>query len=429
MIEPALILLILLVVLLLDLVTIAAREALLHTSLPRLLNQRETGGENVDHTIRLIQSLPRLQASLSLARLVWRFLAAGLVLVGIVNLNPETSWFTWLASLLVGALILFWLEWVVQIAILRDPVAWALRLTTFSRALMVLFAPVIGLTLFLSGDIPVVPDATGVLVTEDDLRTMVEAGQQEGFLEQEERKMIFSIFELGNTLAREIMVPRIDILALDVMTQIPDAIDALLQSGYSRAPVYQETVDNVLGLLYAKDLLRVWRMGNEAETLHELLRPAYFIPEAKKVDTLLAEMQSQRIHMAIVVDEYGGVAGLVTLEDIVEEILGEIQDEYDEAEESPYEPLTDGGYIFLGRIDLDDFNEIVNANLPKDEADTLGGLIYSRMGRVPTNGESVLVDNLELTVEQVVGRRIRKVRVQWQPDIREEEGNGDRVNG
>jgi CBS domain containing-hemolysin-like protein len=139
------------------------------------------------------------------------------------------------------------------------------------------------------------------------------------------------------------------------------------------------------------------------------------VPEAKKVDELLTEMQAQRIHMAVVVDEYGGVAGLVTLEDIVEEILGEILDEYDQAEESPYEALPEGGYVFQGRIDLDDFNEIVAGDLPKDEADTLGGFIYSVLGRVPANGEQVQVDSLLLTVEQVSGRRIRKVRVQQIP--------------
>ena len=224
--------------------------------------------------------------------------------------------------------------------------------------------------------------------------------------------MLRSIFELGNTLAREIMVPRIDILALDVHTNLPDALDVLLNTGHTRVPVYQDTVDNILGLLYAKDLLRVWREGDTTGSLRNLLRPAYFVPEAKKVDELLAEMQSRRVHMAMVVDEYGGIAGLVTMEDIVEEIVGEIQDEYDLAEELPYNELGDGEYLFMGRVDLDDLNEVLGTHLTKDEADTLGGLVYSRLGRVPLSGESVQVDDLLLTIEQVSGRRIRKVRVQ-----------------
>jgi putative hemolysin len=227
--------------------------------------------------------------------------------------------------------------------------------------------------------------------------------------------MIYSIFRLGDTLAREIMIPRIDVLALDAQTPLVEAVDTLLRTGYSRVPVYEETVDNVLGVLYTKDLLRVWREGNEISSLRSLLRPAYFVPEAKKVDELLAEMQLRRVHLAVVVDEYGGVAGVVTLEDIVEEIVGEIQDEYDQAEELPYQQLADGQYIFQGRVDLDDFNEVMSSYLPREEADTIGGFIYNRVGRVPAAGESLHIDNLLLVVEQVTGRRIRKVRAGWLP--------------
>ena len=222
--------------------------------------------------------------------------------------------------------------------------------------------------------------------------------------------MIFSIFQLGDTLTREIMVPRIDMLAIDIHTPLPEAVDALLESGYSRAPVYDGRVDNVLGVLYAKDLLRVWREGNgEENNIQSILREPYFVPEAKKVDELLAEMQQRHVHMAIVVDEYGGVAGVVTLEDIMEEIFGEIQDEYDE-EEQPFHVEENGDYVFRGRIDIDDFNEIMDCELPRDEADTLSGFIYGRLGHVPVAGESLRVGGLELVVDQVSNRRIRKVR-------------------
>jgi CBS domain containing-hemolysin-like protein len=215
---------------------------------------------------------------------------------------------------------------------------------------------------------------------------------------------------------------------LDVQTPFDQAVDNLLASGYSRVPVFEESIDNILGVLYTKDLLRIWRQNDQVGSLRDLLRPAYFIPEAKKVDELLAEMQSQRVHMAVVVDEYGGVAGLVTLEDIVEEIVGEIQDEFDQAEELPYQKLGQKEYLFQGRIGLDDFNEIMGSNLPSDEAETLGGFIYNQVGRVPANGESIQVDNLTLTVTQVSGRRIRKVRAQWNPvtpESREEKINVD----
>jgi CBS domain containing-hemolysin-like protein len=175
-------------------------------------------------------------------------------------------------------------------------------------------------------------------------------------------------------------------------------------------------VDNVIGILYAKDMLKVLRDGNGGEDdIDTLLREPYFVPEAKKAVELLAEMQHRRVHMAIVVDEYGGVAGVVTLEDIVEEILGEIQDEYD-VEDLPFQVLEDGSFLFRGRIDLDDFNQITGCQLPPDEADTLSGFIYGRLGHVPEIGEAIELAGLELRVEQVSNRRIRSVRARLVPD-------------
>ena len=392
----------------LDLVTAAAGAALLNASLAHLLAYGEADDPRVGRAVRLLRSPVRLQAALELALEIWRVLLVVLAFV-FLYLQPWVSPLVTAALLtLLAALMAFWLEWLVREWARRSDEVWALRLAPFALVLQVFLSPWIALPLALSGAERVEEDENS-MVTE--LKTLMDAGQRDGLLEQGEQRMIRSIFELGDTLAREIMVPRIDILALDVQTSLPDAADALLRTGHTRVPVYQDSVDNVLGLLYSKDLLRVWREGEPMGSLRNLLRPAYFVPEAKKVDELLAEMQSQRIHMALVVDEYGGIAGLVTLEDIVEEIVGEIQDEYDAAEESPYHDLGDGEYIFQGRVDLDDFNEVVGSHLTKDEADTLGGLVYSRLGRVPASGEWVQVEDLLLTVEQVSGRRIRKVRV------------------
>ena len=409
--------------LLVDLFAVAARTSLLQTTNARILALREEMGESVNRTILLLSNLPRLKASLNQLLVITRFLMAGLVIFMMVFI--QTLSYSVIVSgviLLVAAMAIFWLEWLVDTFVWRNPELWALRLTTFARVVMAistitLFPLAVSSDTQSNGEIP-------SIVTEDELKTLVDAGQEEGIFEIGERRMIYSIFQLGETLAREIMVPRIDMLALDVDTPLPDAVDAFLESGYSRAPVYEETVDNTLGLLYAKDLLRSWREGGEQESLRNLLRPAYFVPEAKKVDELLAEMQARRIHMAIVVDEYGGVAGLVTLEDIVEEIFGEIQDEYDQGEEAPFQKLGDGSYLFQGRIDLDDFNDIMESDLPSDEADTLGGYIYSQLGRVPTVGETVQTENLLLTVEQVSARRIGKVSARWLPmKVQEKESN------
>jgi CBS domain containing-hemolysin-like protein len=248
-------------------------------------------------------------------------------------------------------------------------------------------------------------------VTDESLRDWVENEQPESTLEKGEREMIYSIFRFSETMAKEIMVPRMDVLALEVNTTISDARHEFIKAGHSRVPVYEDSIDNVVGLLYAKDLLAVVDGSDTIAAQRQLLRQAYFVPEAKKVDELLTEMQSRGVHMVLVVDEYGGVAGVVTLEDIVEEIVGEIRDEYDQSEESLFEQIDENTYLILGRATIDEFNFITNGSLSDEYADTLGGFIYGQLGRVPQPGEVVTNENFEFTVEQVVARRIIKVKV------------------
>jgi putative hemolysin len=399
----------------LDLAAVGARMSFLQISHIRLLGMREQYREKVTPTLELLTKLPRIRASLNLLLIFTRFSLAGLALLLLLRRPMEYPLLWAVISLLIIGLLLFWFEWLVERNSVRNAEIFALRLTGFVRFWMSILSIML-IPLSVSSDSLEGMEMLPGVITEDEFKSLVDAGQEEGLLQIGERQMIHSIFDLGDTLAREIMVPRIDMQALDVNTPLPQAADALLRSGHSRVPVYEENVDNTLGLLYAKELLRAWREDNEPKSLRGLLRPGYFVPEAKKVDELLADMQSRRIHMAIVVDEYGGVAGLVTLEDIVEEIFGEIQDEYDDAEEDPYQELPDGGYLFLGRIGLDDFNEITGAALPSEEADTLGGYIYHQLGHVPVMGEQVKSDGLLLTVEQVTGRRIKKVSAHWLPD-------------
>jgi putative hemolysin len=369
------------------------------------------------------------QTALKLAQGFFHFLLAGVgVLITLLAFQDTPHPLLTLAALGGAALIVLGIETLIDRKVKHDPNNWNLRLNSFTRLVTALFYPLLLVTMEEPKTLTR-PEAGLSELTDEELRSLVDSPPEDGILEQEERKMIYSIFRLGNTLAREIMVPRIDITALEVEASLDQAVDILMNTGHSRMPVYEESIDNILGLLYAKDLLPVWREGSQMTSLRELLRPAYFVPEAKKVDELLGEMQARRIHMAIVVDEYGGISGLVTLEDIVEEIVGEIQDEYDQAEESPYQELEGGEYIFQGRVDLDDFNDIMGSNLPREEADTIGGFIYNRVGRVPSSGENLQIDDLLLTVDQVSGRRIRKVRARWSPlgqEGEKEENNANR---
>lgn len=248
-------------------------------------------------------------------------------------------------------------------------------------------------------------------ITEEDLRTYVDASEEGGLLKENEKEMIYSIFDLGDTLAREVMVPRIDIVAVEADATVSEALDIILEGGHSRLPVYDDSIDNIIGILYAKDLLAHWRQGGQPRAIRGLEREVYYVPETKAVSDLLRELQSKKVHIAIVVDEYGGTAGLVTIEDILEEIVGDIQDEYD-VEEFYMDRISDDEYIFSARADLDDINDIMSVELPTDESDTLGGLVYSMLGRVPGIGDSLDVADVHLTVLTIEGRRIGTVKAQ-----------------
>ncbi len=245
---------------------------------------------------------------------------------------------------------------------------------------------------------------------EEAVEQMVDASERAGLIESEERAMIAGVLQLDRTLTREIMVPRIDVIALDVETSLRDALDVVIAGAHSRVPVYEESVDHVVGLVYAKDLLKTLRDCATDAPLRSLLRPAYFVPESKRLDELLQELQRTKVHMAIVVDEYGGTAGIVTIEDVLEEIVGEIQDEYDTGEEPQIERVGENEGVFNARVTIDEVNETLALDLPS-ESDTLGGLMYQRLEKMPKADDQVRVGDVEITVLSMVGRRIKKMRV------------------
>jgi len=391
---------------LLDLLVTAVKASMTHARLPQLLNLRENREGVVDRTVGLIEQ-PRLRTSLRLSVTLTHFLLAGIFTDLILSFGLRNTWLV-LLSLILGMILLSLIEFGIESLVLKDPEENAIRLRGFGSMINFIFSPLSALMRSVLGTNA--DRVTLASMTEEDLKNWVEVGQPEGSLEKGEREMIYSIFQFGDTLAKEIMVPRIDVLALDINSTLGESRMAFERAGHSRVPVYQDTVDNVVGLLYAKDLLNIKQDDDTIADHRELLRLAYFVPEAKKVDEVLAEMQARSMHMAIVVDEYGGVAGVVTLEDIVEEIIGEIRDEYDESEEMPFMQVTEDEFVFQGRVDLDIFNEVMDANIATENADTIGGFIYGEIGDVPSGGEVLDAEGVTLTVDQVVGRRITKVR-------------------
>jgi putative hemolysin len=291
------------------------------------------------------------------------------------------------------------------VLLLAAPIRWlSLLLYPFARSLR-------AITNALVGDSEADEAPKDAAEIEEELRLFIDAGEEEGYIEEDEREMIASVCEFNATLAREIMVPRIDIVALEADASIEEALDVIVKTGYSRIPVYEGTIENILGILNAKDLLAHLKdNGGSRHGLRDLLRPAHFVPETNKVGEVLRELQRERIQIAIVVDEYGGVAGLVTVEDALEEIVGEIEDEYDTAE--PFcEMVSDREAVFNARIDLDDVNSLLHIDLPTEDSDTLGGFIYSSLGGVPKVGDEVELDGVRITVLSLHGRRIKKVRV------------------
>jgi putative hemolysin len=293
----------------------------------------------------------------------------------------------------------------------------ALRLSGFIVVLLRLLGPLVGaltaVTNAVSRLLGAGEQSQGVMSTQE-LSLLVERGGEQGILEAEEEQMIQAVIELGDQRVHEVMVPRIAMISLPAGATLDEAVDTLIDEGHSRIPVYEETIDEIVGILYAKDLLPFLK-GSAAERpgLRSILRTPVFVPESMSVDDLLHEFQRRKVHLAVVLDEYGGTAGLVTIEDLLEEIVGEIQDEYDE-EEPLIVRLSDDEARIDGRADVDDLEELFDTNLGLEDADqydTVGGLIYHRIGGVPKPGDQIYVDGLTLTVETTDGRRVGKVLV------------------
>jgi CBS domain containing-hemolysin-like protein len=262
----------------------------------------------------------------------------------------------------------------------------------------------------------------GPYITEQELRASAEVASEEGVIEEEEKELIHSIFEFGDTIVREVMVPRPDVVSVEDTATLHGVQELVLEHGYSRIPVYHEDLDEVVGVVFAKDVLKALYQGDGERPLSEICRPARFVPESKKVADLLREMQKEKFHLALVTDEYGSVTGIVTLEDLLEELVGEITDEYDKEAPEVVE-VEDGVYRVSGKTSIDDVNDLLGAELPDEEWDTVAGLILDLFGRIPAAGEVTEFQGLRFEVEDVRGRRVASVlitRVSLTEDAQEE---------
>jgi len=251
----------------------------------------------------------------------------------------------------------------------------------------------------------------GALITESEILAMADVARDEEVIKPEEREFIHSVIEFGDTVVREVMVPRPEMVALETEVSVSGALVEALEAGYSRLPIYLDSIDDVVGIAYTKDLMRLERAGRGDETVGTNTRAATFVPETMLVSKLLRQMQDAKVHQVIVADEYGGTAGLVTLEDVIEELVGEIVDEFD-VEGPAIEYLDDGSVVVAGRMAIDEVDDLLDAEFPKGTWDTIGGLLLDLSGGIPEEGETQVADGFRLTAHRLDGRRIERVQIE-----------------
>ena len=360
-----------------------------------------------------IQERHQLLGTLAVARDVAVVLG---IAVGTFLVLRETghTWVALTATMAVALLALVVLEAVPRLLVAHSPERWSLRLVPAMNVFRLVFglpARLLDLAATVVLRLRRGQERTFEAVEEDgELLRLVELHNGNGGAQNGELAMIRRIASMVDRAVREIMVPRIDMVAVDTEATLDDVLPLIVERGFSRIPLYEETIDNIVGVVYAKDILRYLSDGRRPPSLREIARPPYFIPEGKRIDELLAELRANKVHMAIVVDEYGGTAGLVTIEDVLEEIVGEIQDEYDR-EEVTIERLSDAEAILDARVSLDAMNEMFALDIESEAFDTVGGFVYHQLGRMPAPGDEVRADGVTMRVLSVLGRRIKKVRV------------------
>ncbi|MGY1782696.1 hemolysin family protein [Geodermatophilus sp. SYSU D01036] len=389
----------------------AMDAALQRVSKARVEELRRDGVRRAATLERVLDERARLVALLLLLRIVCEMVAAVLVAVVLVRVLGM-GWQAVLVAAGVMTVVSYVLVGVGPRTLGRQH-AYPVALATAGvvRLLGRVLGPVATLLILIGNAItPGRGYRDGPFSTEVELRELVDLAEERGVVESGERNMIHSVFELGDTIAREVMVPRTDVVWIERTKTVRQALALALRSGFSRIPVIGENVDDVVGVVYLKDLVRRSQNLGEARgpKVEELMRPPAFVPESKPVDELLRDMQARRIHIAIVVDEYGGFAGLVTIEDILEEIVGEIADEHDAVQRPPVEHLDDGSVRITARLPVEDLAELFDVELPRDDdVETVGGLLARELGLVPIEGSSAEVAGLRLVAESTGGRRNR----------------------
>jgi putative hemolysin len=396
----------------------SSETAIMGMSIAKIKQMEEIDEKNANTLKRLKKKLSNILITILIGNNLVNIAATAILTEITVEYFKEGN-ATLIATIVMTVLVLIFGEITPKTYAAQNPEKVAIRLGTFLEMLSIIFKPI--LILFNAFTNIIIKILGGEVnnrvpfVTEEEIRSLVDVGEEEGVVKHQEREMIDGIFQIDEIDVNDIMIPRIDMIIIEEKSSISKALDLIITYGHSRIPVYRERIDNIVGIIYAKDLLTAVSMEKEEADkikILDLMRPAYYIPETKKVNELLKELQKQKVHMAIILDEYGGTEGLITIEDILEEIVGDIFDEYDD-EENLIEKVKEDTYIVKAEIDLEEIEDMFRIEFPdEDDYGSLGGFVFNTLGRVPILGDKVEYKGLSMKVIRVSNRRIREVEIQ-----------------
>lgn len=390
----------------------AVETALTNISRLRLRQLLEKGVPRAQAINDLVDNPQRFPAVILFVNVITLLTIGALTLY--ISIRTGEWWWRVLAVILAAVVVLVFGVAVPKAIALRNPERTALALFRPINALRLVVSPLVSISSAAARPfVRLISGRTapaGPFVTQEEMRMLVNVGEEEGVIQQEEEELIHSIFEFGDTVVREVMVPRPYIIAVEDDISVAEASDIALRTGHTRIPIFKETIDAIMGVVTVQDMMRALRQGGERQPVTQVMRPVHYVPETKKVDELLRELQQVRMHLAIVVDEYGGTAGLVTIEDLIEEIVGEIQDEYD-VEPQMMQRVSENEVHVDARVPLDDVNDLLHVNWEAEDSDTIGGFVYEQLGRIPEPGEGVQVGNYVITVLSIEGARLKQLSI------------------
>lgn len=390
----------------------ASETALMTLSKIRIRHMVEEKVKGADHIEKLTENPNRLLGTILVGNNIANIAASALATSVAIKVFPESG--VGIATAIMTVLVLIFGEITPKSLAAQNSERISLKVYKPMSLLVFIFRPIVSVFTFISsGFIRLFggnPNKSQPFITQEELKTMVDVSEEEGVLEEEEKEMIYNVFEFGDLQVKDVMVQRVDIVAINTESTYDEILEVIKTEQFSRIPVYKETIDDIVGILNVKDLLFTKNI-DEAFSVENYMREPFYTFEFKRITDLFKEMKKERNHMAVVLDEYGGTVGIATIEDLVEEIVGEIEDEYDDEEDKEIDVIKEDEYVVAGSLRIDEINDLIGTSIESEEFDSVGGFIIGQLGRFPDAGEDVEYNNIKFVIEDIDKNRIKKVRI------------------